>query len=656
MLRRDRRPRRHRPPTTPPPATGCGTANVALSKPATASSAADRRHARDAQRVRRQRRHPLVQRRRPTPQWLAGRPRLVAERLQGRRCGWEGAYGKTFTVQTSTNGTSGFTTIGYRHQRHRRQAVGRTSRQPPLRPHRSAPPAAPATATRSGRCACSPAPARRPPRRRRRPDARAAGRPPPTRATRTSARTRTCSHPHAGRDLQNTVERRLHPAGVHQFGTERDQFLFEPGTYDVQAQHRLLHVDQRPRPQPRRRQHQRRRVGRRAVVRRQRDAELLALRGEPRVITPSTGEARWAVSQAAPCRRIHVKGDLSLDPRRTAGPRAASSPTPRSTARSTSASQQQWYTRDSSARAAGSGSVWNMVFSGVTRRAGDRASRTRRHTVLDTTPISGRSRTSTRTNGRLGGVRPEPAHRTHRRLVAEHRRARRSRLDSSTSPSPVTRARRSTRRWRRACTCCFTPGVYHLDQTINVTGPNTVVLGLGYGDDHPGQRRQTACRSPTWTASRSPACCSTGRRRSRTRVLEVGTAGNHADRAGNPQSAPGRVHPGRRRRRRQGDQRPSSSTPTTRSSTTSGRGVPTTAPGVGWTENIADYGLVVNGNDVNGYGLFVEHYQKYNLLWNGERGRVDLLPERAAVRPAEHRRRGRTTASAGTPPTRWRPT
>ena len=32
---------------------------------------------------------------------------------------------------------------------------------------------------------------------------------------------------------------------------------------------------------------------------------------------------------------------------------------------------------------------------------------------------------------------------------------------------------------RRARTCSFTPGIYHLDRTINVTRPDTVVLGLG---------------------------------------------------------------------------------------------------------------------------------------------------------------------------------
>jgi hypothetical protein len=44
--------------------------------------------------------------------------------------------------------------------------------------------------------------------------------------------------------------------------------------------------------------------------------------------------------------------------------------------------------------------------------------------------------------------------------------------------------------------------------------------------------------------------------------------------------------------------------------------------GVGWTQNTADTGVVVNGDDVTATGLFVEHYQKYEVIWNGERGRT----------------------------------
>ena len=42
--------------------------------------------------------------------------------------------------------------------------------------------------------------------------------------------------------------------------------------------------------------------------------------------------------------------------------------------------------------------------------------------------------------------------------------------------------------------------------------------------------------------------------------------------------------------------------------------------GVGWTINTADHGVVVNGDNVTATGLFVEHYQKEQVLWNGNGG------------------------------------
>jgi hypothetical protein len=47
--------------------------------------------------------------------------------------------------------------------------------------------------------------------------------------------------------------------------------------------------------------------------------------------------------------------------------------------------------------------------------------------------------------------------------------------------------------------------------------------------------------------------------------------------------------------------------------------------GVGWTSNTADTGLVVNGDDVLATGLFVEHYQKNEVVWNGEDGRTVMF-------------------------------
>jgi len=44
--------------------------------------------------------------------------------------------------------------------------------------------------------------------------------------------------------------------------------------------------------------------------------------------------------------------------------------------------------------------------------------------------------------------------------------------------------------------------------------------------------------------------------------------------------------------------------------------------GVGWFKNKAKNGLVVNGDHVTIYGLFNEHFQEYQTLWNGEKGQM----------------------------------
>ena len=43
---------------------------------------------------------------------------------------------------------------------------------------------------------------------------------------------------------------------------------------------------------------------------------------------------------------------------------------------------------------------------------------------------------------------------------------------------------------------------------------------------------------------------------------------------------------------------------------------------IGWTQNQSQHGLVVNGNNVTMYGLFSEHHQKEQVLWNGENGKT----------------------------------
>jgi hypothetical protein len=53
----------------------------------------------------------------------------------------------------------------------------------------------------------------------------------------------------------------------------------------------------------------------------------------------------------------------------------------------------------------------------------------------------------------------------------------------------------------------------------------------------------------------------------------------------------------------------------------------------GWAVNQADTGLVVNGNDVTVLGLFVEHYQKSQVIWNGNGGRTVFMECEAPYDP-----------------------
>ena len=43
-----------------------------------------------------------------------------------------------------------------------------------------------------------------------------------------------------------------------------------------------------------------------------------------------------------------------------------------------------------------------------------------------------------------------------------------------------------------------------------------------------------------------------------------------------------------------------------------------------WNTNLGRNGAVINGNNVTATGLFVEHFQEYNTIWNGDNGTVIL--------------------------------
>jgi hypothetical protein len=55
----------------------------------------------------------------------------------------------------------------------------------------------------------------------------------------------------------------------------------------------------------------------------------------------------------------------------------------------------------------------------------------------------------------------------------------------------------------------------------------------------------------------------------------------------------------------------------------------------GWTTSTGRNGVVVNGDDVTATGFFVEHYQEYNAIWNGERGRTVMFQNELPYDPPD---------------------
>jgi hypothetical protein len=166
----------------------------------------------------------------------------------------------------------------------------------------------------------------------------------------------------------------------------------------------------------------------------------------------------------------------------------------------------------------------------------------------------------------------------------------------------------------------FTPGVYHVNQTLNVTRANTVVLGLGYATVVPDNGVTPMKVADVDGVKLAGLLFDAGTTRSPS-LLEVGPTGSSASHAANPTTVQDVFF-------RIGGAGPGSATNSL--IVNSGNTIidhiwawrADHGAGAGWTTNQADTGLIVNGANVMAYGLFVEHYQKYNVIWNGQGGRT----------------------------------
>lgn len=334
----------------------------------------------------------------------------------------------------------------------------------------------------------------------------------------------------------------------------------------------------------------------------------------------------WAVSQAAPMRRVDITdGTTSLMDYCTAAPQYASGgyiADSKVSGQITNGSQQQFYTRDSTI-GGWSNAVWNQVFSGV-QGAPAQAFPTTPYTTLATTPASREKPYLVQGRSGLSVVVPPAKTNSSGATWATGASAGRTvPLRDFFIAKPGDSISRINAALAGGKNLLLTPGVYSVDRSIQVKRADTVVLGLGLAtltaakgstplvvDDVPGVDVAGI------TVDAGPTNSSV--------LIQVGTKHQRA-RGGSSAADPislqdvflrvGGPHAGKATVGVQVDSdhvllddlwlwRADHGT------------------GVGWTQNTSDHGLVVNGDDVTATGLFVEHFQKENVVWNGERGRT----------------------------------
>ncbi|WP_324797059.1 coagulation factor 5/8 type domain-containing protein [Streptomyces cyaneofuscatus] len=336
-------------------------------------------------------------------------------------------------------------------------------------------------------------------------------------------------------------------------------------------------------------------------------------------LNPVSGTNRWAVSQAAPFRRMHVKGGLNLAPDGYGWASGGYIADSKIDGQVGPYSQQQWYTRDSSVGGWGNG-VWNMTFSGV-EGAPANSFPEPPYTTLDTTPIS-REKPFLYLDGDDYKVFvPEKRENARGTSWANGTSAGESiPLDQFYVVKEGADAATINAAVEQGLHLLFTPGVYHIDETITIDRPDTVALGIGLATIIPDNGVTAIKVGDVSGVKLAGLLVDAGPVNSET-LIEVGPKDASADHAANPTSLQdvfvriGGAGPGK----------------ATTSIVVNSDDViidhtwvwrADHGEGWGWETNRADYGVRVNGDDVLATGLFVEHFNKYDVEWYGERGRT----------------------------------
>jgi hypothetical protein len=340
-------------------------------------------------------------------------------------------------------------------------------------------------------------------------------------------------------------------------------------------------------------------------------------------VTPTTGTMQWAVSQAVSFRRMHVLGDLVLHQNHgwASGGWMADSLTDGNV---DSGTQQQWISRNSEWHS-WTGSNWNMVFLGIpnppagqwpdppfTKIALTPIIREKPFLQIDPSGNYSVFVPALRTNSSGTTWRTAPTPGTAvpiTRFYIAH---------------PADTAATLNAQLARGKNLLLTPGIYDLTAPLRITHPDTIVMGLGFATLRPINGTAALITADLDGITIASLLFDAGTKRSPV-LLQAGPTGSKVSHAPSHVQDPislddvffrvGGTGPASTRTNLE-----INSNDTIIDHTWIWRA--DHGAGAGWTSNPSLNGLVVNADNVTAYGLFVEHHQQYQVLWNGNHGRT----------------------------------
>jgi len=337
-------------------------------------------------------------------------------------------------------------------------------------------------------------------------------------------------------------------------------------------------------------------------------------------VTPTAGTMQWAVSQAAPFRRMHVKGDIVLHQKGgwASGGWMSDSVVDGNVG---AGPQQQWISRNSE-WGSWTGANWNMVFVGVPHPPEGEWPQPP-YTKVAKTPVV-REKPFLRVDGKGNWSVRVPELRKESQGITWHGGSTPGRniplRNFFVAQAGRDSAAKMNEELAKGKNLLLAPGIYDLDEPIKVTHADAVVMGLGFATLRPVNGTAALKVSDVDGVDVAGVLIDAAEKTSAV-LMEVGREGSRASHARNPillhdvffrdgGAAVGRTKVNL----------VVNANDTVIDHTWIWRA--DHGSGVGWTSNVSDNGLVVNGNNVTAYGLFVEHHQQYQVLWKGEHGRT----------------------------------